>query len=153
MERWIDGKVEREREILTCRLVTKHLRYGQSSLFEQTTPSVVELVDNNASVSGAPKDFRFVLVRACPGVSKRGFTNLEKTLCNEQGRRHPSCISCDAPICGHLQGFIYGEGITKQALAPSKRFLTPLFQVLLSPTWTSTGTRSGGVCLGPCRKT
>eukprot|EP00439_Symbiodinium_sp_Y106_P081282 s126_g20.t1 len=26
--------------------------YGQSSLFEQTTPSVVELVDNNASVSG-----------------------------------------------------------------------------------------------------
>jgi len=31
---------------------THFLVYGQSSLFEQTTPSVVELVDNNASVSG-----------------------------------------------------------------------------------------------------
>ena len=29
-------------------------RYGQSTLFEQTTPSVTELVDTNASVSGAP---------------------------------------------------------------------------------------------------
>ena len=28
------------------------LRYGQSSLFEQTTPAMTELVDNNASVSG-----------------------------------------------------------------------------------------------------